>query len=63
MSKPEKWTANKKFLDRAIKRGDDIVLSNPVRNIDEVSGAFRQELEYLVEKGFRLSGDGARMIK
>jgi hypothetical protein len=63
MTKAEQWTANKKFLDRMIKRGDDIVLSNPVKNIDDVSGAFRQELDYLTEQGFRLSKDGSMMIK
>ncbi len=62
MTKAEQWTANQKFLDRMIKRGDDIILSNPVKNIDDVSGAFRQELDYLIDKGFRLSKDGSRMI-
>jgi hypothetical protein len=46
-----------------IQRGDDIILSNPVRNISDVTGAFRKELEYLVGKGFKLSVDGTRMIK
>jgi hypothetical protein len=63
MSKAEQWTANKKFLDRMISRGDDIILSNPVNDINKVSGAFRQELDYLVEQGFRLSNDGTRMIR
>jgi hypothetical protein len=63
MSKTEQWTANRKFLERMISRGDDIVLSNPVKDINDVSGAFRQELDYLVEQGFHLSGDGTRMIR
>jgi RHS repeat-associated protein len=63
MSKVEQWAANQKFLDRLIARGDEIVLSNPVKNIDEVSGAFRRELDYLIKQGFRLSDDGARLIK
>ena len=63
MSKAEQWAANKKFLDRAISRGDDIILSNPVKDINKVSGAFRQELDYLVEQGFHLSADGTRMIR
>lgn len=46
-----------------ISRGDDIILSNPVNEINKVSGAFRQELDYLVKQGFRLSNDGARIIK
>ena len=56
-------STTKKCLDRLIARGDDIVLSNPVKNIDEVSGAFRMELDYLIRQGFRLSEDGARLIK
>ena len=63
MSKAEQWTANKKFLDRMISRGDDIILSNPVNDINKVSGAFRQELDYLVEQGFRLSNDGTRVLR
>ena len=63
MSKAEQWAANRKFLDRMIQRGDEIILSNPVRKIDDVSGVFRQEIDYLVEQGFQLSGDGASMIR
>ncbi len=63
MSKAEQWAANKKFLDRMIKRGDDIILSNPVNNLGNVSGAYRQELNYLIEQGFKLSDDGVRMIR
>jgi len=46
-----------------IGRGDDIILSNPVNNIDEVTGAFRQALDYLSDQGFRPSSDGTRMIR
>ena len=63
MSKAEQWAANQKFLDRMIKRGDDIFLSNPVKNIDNVSGAFLKELEYLIEKGFKISFDGTKMVR
>jgi hypothetical protein len=63
MSKAEQWAANQKFLDRAIARGDDILLSNPVRNINDVPGAFRQELDYLMSRGFSLSADGARLVR
>lgn len=63
MSKAEQWAANQKFLDHMIARGNDIILSNHVKNINDVSGAFRQELDYLVRNGFRLSSDGARMVR
>jgi hypothetical protein len=63
MGKAEQWAANQKFLDRAIARGDDFILSNPVKSISDVSGSFRRELEYLIQRGFRLNESGTRMIK
>ena len=63
MTKAEQWAANTKFLNRMIKRGDDVILSNPVKNLNDVSGAFRKELNYLIKKGFRLSKDGRKMIR
>lgn len=63
MSKAEQWAANQKFLDRMIKRGDEIILSSPVKSVNEVTGSFRKELEYLSEKGYRLSNEGTKMIK
>ncbi len=63
MTKAEQWAANQKFLDRLIARGDEIILSNPVKDIGEVSGSYRKELEYLLGKGFRLSEDGTQLIR
>jgi hypothetical protein len=63
MTSADQWAANVKFLDRMIVRGDKIVLSNRVMDINKVSGAFRQELDYLISKGYRLSSDGLQMIK
>jgi hypothetical protein len=63
MSPAEQWAANQKFLDRAIARGDDFLLSDPIRNVDNVTGAFRQELDYLISNGFRLSPDGTRLVR
>jgi len=63
MSPAEQWVANVKFLDRAIARGDNIVLSNPVKNINKVSGYLRKELDYLASKGYKLSRDGTQLIK
>lgn len=34
----EQWQANRKFLDRAIAFGDELLLSNPGMSIDDVSG-------------------------
>ncbi len=63
MSRAEQWAANRRFLDRLIARGDEVVLSNPVHNIGEVTGWFAQELQYLVQHGYRLSGNGTRLIR
>ena len=63
MTPAEQWAANVKFLDRTIARGDKILLSNPVKNINNVSGYFRKELDYLIGKGYRLSKDGTQLIK
>ena len=63
MSPAEQWAANKKFLDRTISRGDDILLSNPVKNLDEVDGYFRRELDYLINQGYRLTNDGGRLVR
>jgi RHS repeat-associated protein len=63
MTAVEQWAANQKFLDRMIMRGDKIILSNPVLDINKVSGAFRQELDYLIGKGYRLNSTGTQLIK
>lgn len=63
MTSIEKWVANQKFLDRLIKRGDEIILATPVKNVDDMTGYFRRELDYLIQKGYRLNVDGTRMIK
>ena len=63
MTAAEQWGANVKFLDRMIARGDKIVLSNRVTDINKVTGAFRKELDYLMGKGYKLSSDGLQMIK
>lgn len=63
MTATEKWAANQKFLDRLIKRGDEIILAVPVNNVSDLTGYFRQELDYLIQKGYRLDAAGTRLIK
>lgn len=63
MTPAQQWGANQKFLDRMIMRGDKIILSNPVLDVNKVSGAFRQELDYLIGKGYRLNSTGTHLIK
>lgn len=63
MTPAEQWAANQKLLDRMIGRGDEIILSNPVKNVSEATGWFGRELNHLGEQGFRLSSDGMRMLR
>ena len=63
-SEADRWAANQRMLDFAIKLKWDIVLATPIRTISEATGkSYPKELEYLVKKGYRLSADGNRMIK
>ncbi|MEH6305236.1 DUF6443 domain-containing protein [Olivibacter sp. CPCC 100613] len=63
MSPAEQWAANVKFLDRTIARGDKIILSNPVKDINKVGGYLRKELDYLMNKGYKLNSSGTQLIK
>lgn len=60
MSDAERWAANQKFLDETIERGDEIILASSAK---DAKNFFARELDYLREKGYRLSSDGLRMIK
>jgi hypothetical protein len=64
MTLDEVWAANRKFLDRTILRGDDIVLSTPA-HLAEKGTFFARELDYLlnVRKAYRLSDDGLCLIR
>jgi hypothetical protein len=63
MTPTEQWAANVKFLDRAIARSDAIILAEPIKDIKNVTGALRQELDYLIAKGYKLNADGTQMIR
>jgi len=63
MTPTEQWAANQKFLDQLIARGDEIILSNPVKSISEATGSYRRELRYLMDESFKLSGNGTRMTR
>ncbi|HEY9897856.1 MAG TPA: RHS repeat-associated core domain-containing protein [Pantanalinema sp.] len=62
MSKAEQWTANQKFLDRMISRGDDILLATPLNKVKPGS-YFARELEYLSGKGYKPNADGSRLVR
>jgi RHS repeat-associated protein len=63
MTPAQQWAANQKMLDRAIARGGDFLFDKPIKDINSVTGGLRQELNYLSEKGFKLSSDGWSMTK
>jgi RHS repeat-associated protein len=63
MTDKQRIAANFRFLDRMIARGDEVILADPVTDIQAVGGHFRKELDYLIDKGYRLSKDGTRMIR
>ncbi len=62
MNDAEKWTANKKFLDRAIDRGDEFKLATPF-NAENANGFFKKEIEYLLDQGFKLNEDGTKIYR
>ncbi len=62
MSETERWAANQKFLDRAISRGDEIILATPLDKVRPES-YFARELEYMASKGYKPSADNTRLIK
>ena len=63
MTPDEQWAANVKFLERTIARGDNVILADPIKSLDDVSGYLRKELDYLIDKGYSLSSDGTKLIK
>lgn len=62
MSAAEQWTANTKFLDRMILRGDNIRLATPLNQVKPGS-FFQKELNYLFDKGYKVSSDGLWLVK
>jgi RHS repeat-associated protein len=62
MSEAERWGANKKFLDRLIARGEEIILATPLSKLRPGS-YFARELEYLASKGFRPNVEGSKLIR
>jgi hypothetical protein len=62
MTEEEMWEANRKFLDRTISRGDDIVLATPIGAQTPPTGYYAKEIEYMLSKGYKVSPDGTRLI-
>ncbi len=62
MTAAEQWTANTKFLDRMVLRGENIRLTTQLNNVRPAS-FFQKELNYLFEMGYKVSPDGLWLIK
>lgn len=61
MTKAEQWSATKKFLDRAIKRGESFNLATPLENMRKNS-FYEEEVNYLLEQGYKLNDTGTMLI-
>ena len=61
MTPDERWAANRKFLDDAIAKGDEIVLATPFERLHSGS-TYERELRYLASKGFRLDAKAMRLV-
>jgi hypothetical protein len=62
LSEARRWAINRAFLDEAIAKGREIILSNNA--YDAIRGSvFELELKYLVEQGYRIVDGGWRIIK
>ncbi len=62
MTEAERWEANKKFLDRAIFRGDDVILSNPAQTT-RLGSAFANEIKYLLQNGYKVVEKGWKLTR
>ena len=58
MSGPERWAANRKFLDELISEGDDILLASPITD----GGTLPLEVDYLLQHDYLLSPEGWKLI-
>jgi hypothetical protein len=61
MSPDEQWLRNSRFLDNAVRRGDEFRLATP---IDEVrpGSYYERELQHLAKHGYVPSADGRSMV-
>jgi RHS repeat-associated protein len=61
MTPTQQWEANKKFLDRMIGRGDEVILATPPART-RAGSAFSREVQYLHSKGYKMNKEGTRMV-
>jgi hypothetical protein len=61
MTPDQQWQSNMRFLDRAIDRGDRIVLATHVEDVRP--GSFlEREIQYLQTNGYAVSKDGHQLL-
>jgi hypothetical protein len=63
MAPGQQWAANQRALDRAIARNAEIRLATPLSEVKDPNSSYARELGYMMTKGYRLSADGARLIR
>lgn len=52
---------NKRFLDHAIKSGQEFSLATPP-HLAKVGSFYAREVEYLISRGYQPATDGMRLI-
>lgn len=62
MTREEQWIMNKQFLDESISKGHQFIMSNSA-NLAKPGTFFYEEVQYLLEQGYKIVDDGMRMIK
>lgn len=62
MNPSEQWSANQKFLDRAIAEGSEFNLATPIDKVRPDS-FLQKEINYLMSQGYKLSSDGTKLVK
>lgn len=62
MTREEQWNMNKKYLDAAIRRGDNFILASPLTP-SEIKGSFYEmEINYLLGRGYRFNTNYTKLI-
>jgi hypothetical protein len=62
MPDQERWEQNRRFLDRAIEWGDEIILATSLGDLRKGS-YFEKELQYLASRGYRPAADMRRLVR
>ena len=62
MTKAEQWTANQKFLDRAIAKGSEFLLATPIDKV-RMGSFYQKEIKYLISQGYKFNGIGTKLVK